>query len=214
MLLQSITPASVTEFSREVIATPAYASQEVETVEQKISRVALEHNIASTTLFNLAMGESSLDPLKEGDMGVLCPIGVNKDKPIRAKGLVQITDCYQPEITDEQAFNPDWALNWAADKIAKGEAWKTWTLCNCYSYSKTQVHNLSSLKEIQPNTQYPRVGGLVIQYFNKVKHLSVIEKVTKEGIWVSQTNKTPCKYSEELLPWQDPNREGYWSNVE
>ena len=201
-------------FVLSIFGSPVYASEPipipVETIEQRIDRVAMSHRIATTSLFNLVMGESGLVPSKVGDMKYLCTSGVNLGKPIRAKGLVQITDCYEPTITDAQAFDPDWALNWAADKIVKGEAWKTWTVANCYSYAKTRIKNLPAMKDIQPNTPYPVVGGLLIEYFNGVKHISVIEKVSLEGQLVSQTNKEPFNFTKELRPWNNKNREGYW----
>jgi len=200
-------------FVLSLLGQPVYASEPIpihETIEQRIDRVATSHSIATTSLFNLAMGESSLDPNALGDMDIKCSVGANKGLPVRARGLVAITDCYFPEITDEQAFDPEWSLAWAADIIVKGEAWKTWTLANCYSYAKTQIKNLPAMKDIQPNTPYPIVGGLLIEYYNKIKHISVITKVVKEGIYVSQTNKEPFKFTKELRPWNNKNREGYW----
>lgn len=54
----------------------------------------------------------------------------NYGKPVRAKGIMQITDCYHPEITDAQAFDPEWSLRWALPLIKdKKTCLKEWTTC-------------------------------------------------------------------------------------
>lgn len=206
-------------FVLSIFGQPVYASEVppipiVESIEQRIDRVATEYGIATTTLYNLVMGESSLNPNALGDMDSKCPVGANKGLPVRARGLLQITQCYNADITDAQAFSPDWSLNWGANIIAKGEAWKHWTLANCYSYAKTQINNLPSMKDIQPNTDYPSVGGLVILYYGKTKHLSVITKVTKEGIEVKETNWQPMKFTKRTILWNDKNIDGFWRPTE
>jgi hypothetical protein len=206
-------------FLLSILGTPVYANTspvvpplQPATLEQKIEEVSLKYEIASTTLTNLLMEESSLNPdIKDGDMDVTC---VTTQKPVRARGLAQITECYHPEVSDAEAYDVDFALNWTAKEIANHTAWREHQVCNCYTYARTQIHNLPAMKDIQPNTPYPKVGGLLIQYFNKVKHIAVITKVSEEGIYVSQTNKTPCKFTKEIIPWNDKNREGYWSNAQ
>jgi hypothetical protein len=203
-------------FILSIFGSPVYVSTEpipipIETIEQRIDRVATAHSIATTTLYNLVMSESSLNPeIKDGDMDILCNSGPNLGKPVRSRGIAQISECYHPEISDDEAYSPEWSLNYVADKIAKGTIWREHMVCNCYTYAKTKIKGLPAMKDIQPNTPYPIVGGLLIEYFNKVKHISVITKITKEGIYVSQTNKVPCKFTKELRPFNNPNREGYW----
>ena len=216
--MESIALSSL--FLLSVWGTPVEASNlpinvpnlPIETIEQRIVRVATAHNIATTTLFNLVMSESSLNPeVEDGDLDITCE---RTGKPIRSRGIVQISECYHPEISDDEAYSPEWSLNYAADKIANGTIWREHMVCNCYTYAKTKIHNLPAMKDIQPNTPYPFVGGLLIEYFNKVKHISVITKVAEEGIYVSQTNREPCKFTKELKKWNNKNREGYWRPTE
>lgn len=198
-----------------IFGTPVEAKTEpptpiIETIEQKIDRIAIEHGIATTTLFNLAMAESSLNPNAIGDMDSTCLVGANKGLPVRAKGLMQITQCYNPDITDEQAFNPDWALNWGADIIARGDAWKTWVVANCYSYAKSQLGTLPAMKDINPNTDYPVVGGMAVFYYSGVKHVAVITKVTEFGIDIKETNYEPMKFTRRTIKTDDKNLVGFW----
>lgn len=181
----------------EWTAEPAMASVASETLEAKIDRIAIEHGIPTTTLYNLAWSESSLNPSKDNG---------------EDRGIVQINRKYWPEITDEQAFDPEFSLNFAASKIAKDEQY-LWTVCNCYSFAKIFIKNLPKMADIQPNTDYPRVGGLVVFQY-KVKHIAVVTKVTKEGIWVKEANFEACKTGQRLVPWDDKSVVGYWSNVE
>lgn len=52
-------------------------------------------------------------------------------KPVRARGLVQITECYYPDVTDEQAFDIDFSIDFLARKLAEGtQTCRTqWTTC-------------------------------------------------------------------------------------
>lgn len=53
-----------------------------------------------------------------GDTYLTCP---RTDKSIRARGIPQITDCYHPEITDEQANDDYWAVDWMAQMFREGK---------------------------------------------------------------------------------------------
>lgn len=45
-----------------------------------------------------------------------------------SRGLVQVSDIYHPEVTDDEAFNPFYAVNYLAEGIARGQGHQ-WT---CY----------------------------------------------------------------------------------
>ncbi len=60
-----------------------------------------------------------------GDMNIKCK---KTGKPVRARGLVQITECWWPKVTDIQANDPDFALDFLASWISKGHcSW--WSTC-------------------------------------------------------------------------------------
>lgn len=60
-----------------------------------------------------------------GDLTLTCK---RTGKPVRARGLVQITECWWPKVTDEQADDPDFALDFLAKWLAKGHC-KLWSTC-------------------------------------------------------------------------------------
>lgn len=63
----------------------------------------------------VAWCESSLNPAAVGDLR----LGVSR-------GVFQISRRWHPDITDAQAFDPDWSSEWAARQFAKGNA-RIWT---------------------------------------------------------------------------------------
>lgn len=65
-------------------------------------------------------GESQFKSDAVGDMNITCTHGVYMGLPVRARGLAQITRCYHPEVTDAQAFNPRFSIEWLAREIAIG----------------------------------------------------------------------------------------------
>ncbi len=73
--------------------------------------------------------ESMASTTKIGDMTIICPVGINKGKPVRARGVIQITECYHPEITDEEAFDPNFSLNYLGSELSKGKCKAEWSTC-------------------------------------------------------------------------------------
>ncbi len=63
---------------------------------------------------------------------------------------------------------------------------------------------------IQPNTEYPTVGGLIILYYNGVKHIAVIVKVTAESIFVKEANFEACNMGKREIARTDPHIDGFW----
>lgn len=68
-----------------------------------------------------ANGESSWNPEAVGDGG-------------DSRGVVQIHRPSHPDITDEQALDPYWAIEWMAKEFSEGRAWQ-WT-CWKDNYAK------------------------------------------------------------------------------
>lgn len=63
----------------------------------------------------VARCESNLNPNAVGDLD----LGVSR-------GLYQISRRWHPEVSDAQAFDPDFAAEWAAQRFAAGYA-REWT---------------------------------------------------------------------------------------
>ena len=91
--------------------------------------------------------ESSWNPLAVGDMDKICLAknSPNYGKPIRARGIFQITDCYHPEISDDCAFNPvcitpivlSWIKEGRTEKEFSSFAWRCqWYQDKIYCNSK------------------------------------------------------------------------------
>ena len=51
--------------------------------------------------------------------------------PVRARGPAQITECYYPQVTDKQAFDWDYSLNFLTKKLSRGKC-SQWTTCRNY----------------------------------------------------------------------------------
>lgn len=78
--------------------------------------------------------ESNFDPNEVGDMYIICP---KTGRPVRARGVAQITECYHPEITDTQALDPIWSTKWSIPYMKnKKICMNMWSTCRDY-YSKS-----------------------------------------------------------------------------
>lgn len=188
----------LSSFTKQVVYPPVYALESdirpTESLEEKIIRIATEYNISTTTLYNLVKGESNFNHLADN----------GKDR-----GLVQINREHNPEITDEQAFDPDFSLRFASEKISKSEEY-LWTVCNCYSYAQAIVdYELPKMFDIVPNSNYPRVGGLVVLRYKNNKHIAVVKSVSHDGIIIKEANFEPCLVGERLIKWDDPALKGF-----
>lgn len=85
---------------------------------------------------------------------------------------------------------------------------------NCYLYASAKVGQLPRMLDLQGNSQYPRVGGLVILYY-PLKHLAIVEKVLADGIWIKESNYIPGEITERFLTWEYLGEHGaeYWHPI-
>lgn len=198
MLLSQLTKPDIIEYVAEPVRAEALnieiEEKKVETLEEQIARVAVSHNIPTSTLYNLAESESSLGEERVGDNGKSC-------------GVIHFHKDYYPE-ENSRCDDDEYILNRAAEMIAIGEGSK-FTPCNCYSFAKLFA-SLPKMADIVPNTPYPRVGDIIILQY-RVKHIAVITKVTESGIWVKEANYIPCKTGSRLIEWGDKNVKGYYT---
>lgn len=84
-----------------------------ETIAGKISFYAERHGVSSSTIYAVIKCESTFNPNAIGDGGT-------------SFGLSQIHLPAHPNITIEQAFDPDFAIEFMAKEMSIGNAWK-WT---------------------------------------------------------------------------------------
>ena len=94
------------------------------------AQLADEHDVDYELVEFIIHHESSWNPYSIGDLDINC---TRTDRPVYARGILQITECYWPDITNVQAFDPYWALQWDIPKMADKETCKRlWTACRCY----------------------------------------------------------------------------------
>lgn len=181
---------------------PAYAFEAVEapprivSLKDRAKAIAEEYDIKYEHLEALVQCESSWDPLADNG---------------HDRGLVQINRTAWPDITDEQAFDPDWSLRWASQKIKEGKG-EMWVCGNCYATAKLKI-DLPKMAEILPNTIHPVIGGLIIFDYNGLKHIAVVLEVKKEGILVFEGNYKPYTIEKRLVSWDDKAIVGYWRST-
>lgn len=167
-------------------------SKSLETLSDDI---AIKWGVSTSTLRNLVWSESRWNP--------------NATSTTNDRGLVMINRDAWPEITDEQAFDPEFSLNFAAEKISQKKE-DQWTVCNCYSLVKTRIRNLPKMAEITPNIGNPLVGGVAIFNYKGVKHVAYITKVYDGKFDVIEANLKPCLVAPREVSIKDPFLVGYW----
>lgn len=175
----------------------------VETLPEMADRIslAIAPDEPTSTIRNLVWTESRWDPL-----------AVNEGCD---RGLVQINCESHPEVSDAQAYDPEFALTFAARAIASSTE-EQWVACNCYLYLKTRVKGLPKMEQIVPNGT-PKIGAVAIfSYKDKrtgrsVKHVALIEKLGQSGFSVAETNFTKCLFDRRQVDWNDPHIVGFWS---
>lgn len=145
-------------------------------------------------LFNLIEGESGWNPT-EFSNGEDC-------------GLTQISLYFNPTVTLEKCFDPEFAIRWTLYDLVNGNDY-LYVVCNCYALVKTRV-KVPKMALLEPNSP-PVVGGVAIQDFKGVKHVSYIKKLTEKGVLVFEANYEPCKTGERLIEWNDPFLKGFWA---
>lgn len=112
----SVLFATLILFTDYTMATAPIVEQiKVLTIPQKIVVYSDKYDVSAAVISNIISCESQFNPNAVGDNG-------------HSRGLVQIYDDYHPEVTHEQAFNEDFAIEFLAKKLAKNQG-HLWT---CY----------------------------------------------------------------------------------
>lgn len=84
------------------------------TIKEMVSCYAKENGVNEKLAQYVVSNESQYNPNLTGDMDIKCP---STGKPVRSRGLVQITECYYPDVTDAQAFDPNFNLQFGMKLI-------------------------------------------------------------------------------------------------
>lgn len=188
--------------------TPVFAQTlstplQPQTLQEVATTIAEKNGADPVALFNMVKSESDWDPTAQGDKGC-------------SWGIVQINICAHKTITKEQALDPNWALNYAAQALASGTD-DEWTSCNCYSLVWTKIPNLPHMADILPNTDKARVGEVAIfQYTDKetgepIKHVAYVTSRDERSFTVQEANKEHCLIDTRTIPNSDAYLIGFWN---
>lgn len=197
--------SSTTVYIAEHSANPVHSEviqKAEESIEDKARKIAKEYDVSFDIMNKIIENESKW---------ISSAVGDNDE----SYGLVQIHLPSHPEITKEQALDPEFALNFLAREIKAGREWQ-WTSCNCYSVAFNKLGRLPTMADIELNSDsdYPRVGGLIVFNYSGVKHIAVIESVEADGIHVLEGNYKRCEIGRRVVKFDDASIIGYWKNVE
>lgn len=183
---------------------PTVQAEEIEeTLEEKSDRIALEFGVSTTTVRAIVDSETggTWNPNQEGDGGMSC-------------GLASIHSTYHPDITCEQAKDPEFALRFIAQVVKDGNEWREFTMCSCIQAAKVfgaKIPPRTSADDFVSNSSFPVVGGLVIFRYGTVYHVAVVRGISQEGIFIKEGNKVKCSATARTISWNDSHIIGYWN---
>jgi len=172
---------------------------ETERLKERAYWLAVNNGVSWETLNNLITSESQWNPSARSKTGDY--------------GLVQINLASWPDITKEQALDPDFSLNWAIDRLKEDKAY-LWSVCSCISQLRIEGIKLPKYfieaRDFIPNSP-PVIGGVAIFKYKKASHVAVIKKFTKNGFIISEANYSPCLTGTREIAWDDPHLKGFWT---
>lgn len=98
-----------------------------------VTKLADEKGVPQDLAHYIVSHESQYNINANGDKTILCK---QTGQPVNARGLLQITECYHPEISDEQAYDPIFAINWGLEIMKnKDDCMREFSTCRDY-YNK------------------------------------------------------------------------------
>lgn len=90
----------------QVIVSPQVKT--TKTINQIIDEKALQYGVSAERVHYIIEKESQYNPNAIGDMNIICK---RTGLPVRARGILQITECYYPEISDACTFDVECSLD-------------------------------------------------------------------------------------------------------
>lgn len=100
------------------------------TVQECITEYSEKYDVPRAKLDYIVKNESQYKESAIGDMNLTCR---RTGLPVRARGILQITECYYPEISDECAFDMHCSLDKMILLIKDDKTCYTqWTTCRNY----------------------------------------------------------------------------------
>lgn len=122
--------ATTTVLALLTFVTPNPSQYEVNKIalQPKIEEYAEKYHVSEHMLNYIIAGESGYNKDDVGDTNLTCK---KTGQPMHARGLVQIVDCFWPDISDDQALDSDFAIDFLAKHLSLGHC-SYWTLCRRY----------------------------------------------------------------------------------
>ncbi len=100
------------------------------TVQECITEYSEKYDVPRAKLDYIVKNESQYKESAIGDMNLTCR---RTGLPVRARGILQITECYYPEISDECAFDAKCSLETMLPIMAdKERCISQWSTCRDY----------------------------------------------------------------------------------
>lgn len=126
----SYAPYVVVEKPVEHVIKPQNPSRGAQIVKVDVSYYSKKYGVPESILAYVIEKESHYNEKAIGDMNITCK---RTGQPVRARGLLQITECFYPEISDECAFDAKCSLETMLPIMADKERCKTqWSTCRDY----------------------------------------------------------------------------------
>lgn len=100
-------------------------SPQVKTIAQLIDEKALQYGVSAELVHYIVKKESGYNTKAVGDMNITCK---RTGLPVRARGILQITECWYPNISDKCAFDVECSLDKMLP-IMKTDCESQWTTC-------------------------------------------------------------------------------------
>lgn len=105
-------------------------------VPAMVTYYAAEYKVPQDLAHYIARKESGYDPNDLGDLNILCTDKTSPyyKQPVYSRGVYQISRCYYPNVSDVQAFNPEYNVEYAMGIIARGKSTCMSQFSTCRNY--------------------------------------------------------------------------------
>jgi len=88
--------------------------------------------------------------------------------------------------------------------------------CSCVQTAKSLGVNIPSgnnASDLEPNTDEPQVGQLVLLHYPKASHVAVILSISEEGYLIEEGNYHPCEHTTRFIKKDYHAIYGFWTEV-
>lgn len=112
---------------QEPLAPHVYTKEELIPI---VNKYADKYGVDRKLAHYIVENESHYRVDVRGDMDITCK---RTGQPVEARGLMQLTECYYPQITDEEAFDPEFNLDFGM-KLASNKKTCIQQFTTCRNY--------------------------------------------------------------------------------